>query len=1341
MGWQLVLALGSMALLMVLSISLVWAQRDALLDRAQAQAQREVLRLGAELDQSLRLARASMSGLDTESSAPGAGLSDSQRPLILALDLPFALKELPVQPEHQEAPERQWLPGLPRQDNGQWIIPMVWRQSAAEGGRLYELQLAREALLARFASEGMPKDSSMSLFRIEDDGATTVLSRHPLVEKEQGMKVHGHLSAALNERPSGVFRATAVVDGIERIVGYQRLAGDAQRLMVVYALGTEGVLAPWKALLPWAGLLTFLVMFAMGYGTWRLQRSMRALHDSERHFQTLASHLPDVIARYDRQGRFLYVNPAVESANGRSPEALIGKTITEVGTPEPIAAEWMASLDRVFTSGLSETLYFSYPGPKGMRHWEAQVSLEPAGSGETQTVLVINRDITERREAQARTQAAQHLFETVFQAAPEAMSLADWHTGQLLLVNDAFCELFGRTREHLLGRTSLELGLWRSSDRRHGVLAALERGEQVRNVGGISTRPDGQQIHMRYSAEQVMVDGQRRLLLLFRDMTQLEKEQAALARSELRFRLAAAQGQVWEWNFGDSDSEVHPSDEFFVELGHPSPPKDQMAAAFLDLIHPEDLPRLRLTLNRFFKGHGPYRLEFRARDASGRYRWFDTRGSGLRDATGRLTYMAGTTFEITDRKELEQAQRQTLKQLETIANASPALFWSSDTQGRFDWFNQSWLDFTGRTLNQETGKGWLDGVHPDDLAQGAAIYGEAFDAREAFQMEYRLRRHDGQFRWMLVHGKPRYDADNRFIGYIGSCLDVSDLKQAENTAQERGALIEQVFDVLQDMLFVVNADERYVFFQAGRSDRLLMPPAAFLGRQMSDVMPENLASQFRSAMQMARQAGLQELDYQLELPDGTHHFNTRLAWLPEGRLCMFLVRDVTVQQNAVQDRERLNRFVLMMFRLASRFINLPLDQMDAAIDEALGDMGQFVAADRAYLFVYDHEASTASNTHEWCAEGVSPQKDMLQNLPLAMIPDWIDTHRRGQRMHVPDVRDLPPGALRDLLEPQDIRSLMTLPLMAGDECLGFVGLDSVNKVHHYIEEEVVLLELFAQMLVNMRLRTQVETRVRELTGQLEVKVRARTAELEDTVRRLQTANRELETFTYSASHDLRTPLRGIEGFSTLLLQEHASQLDNEGREYLQRIQRATLHMSQLITDLLAYARLEEVTGQVQPVLLAPLVEAVAAPFLEALKERQGHLTTEIPPTLAVMADEKGLSLVLRNLMDNALKFTPPDRHPEIRISATPDGAMANLSVSDNGQGFDMKYHDRIFGMFQRLHRQDQIPGTGIGLALVAKAVQRMGGQIRADSTPGVGSTFHVGVLADPASVAAGKDPG
>lgn len=1325
--WLRVLATGAIGLLLLLSAGLLLTQREAALDRAKAQAQREVKRLAAELEESLRVARASMEVVHGSSTPGQTQLLADPSPLVESLNLPFTLRQ-PERPS-TDLPVSQWLPGLAREELGEWVLPLIWRQVPERGGQTWEVMLPRKALLERFASEGLPPGGSMSLIRIEDDGATTILTRYPLIELEQGRMIRGRIADAMQEAPSGVIEAVAVIDGVSRIVGYHRLGEGAERLMVVYALPIQDVLADWTAVLPLAIGLTLLVAGTMAFGAWRLDRAIHHLRRSERHFQTLTGHLPDVVVRYDRNLRVMYANPAVEAANGLKPGEMLGRTLSEIGAPPALAEKWRAYIEGVFRTGQTDTLYFCYPGPAGLRHWETQALLEPALPGDKPTVLAVSRDITERHEADASRLAAQQLFESVFQAAPEAMSLSDWESGRLLLVNDAFCSLFGRPREQLLGATSSELGLWRAAESRQRLLAALESGEHVRDAQGSSTGPNGQEIHVRYSAEKVTVDGRPRLLLMFRDVTQLEIDQRALARNELRFRLAASRGQVWEWDFGQGF--IRPSDEFFVALGHSAPPAERLAEAFLELLHPDDLPRLRLALLRFFKGGANYQLEFRARDAQGRFRWFDTQGSGVRDAQGHVTYMAGTVFETTERKALEEAQRQTLNQLETVTNASPALFWTSGTDSRCDWFNQAWLEFTGRRLEQEIGDGWLEGVHPDDCDHCLSTYLNAFEAREPFSMEYRLRHHSGEYRWLLDQGRPRFDADHHFIGYIGSCLDLTDLRQAEATARERGAMIEQVFDVLQDMLFVVDEQERFVYFHAGQRNRLYAVPEQFLGRTVGDIMPADTVAMQRKAMARAHEHGIQEMDYSLSLPEGLRHFNARVAWLPENGHCMFVVRDVTEQQAVHRERERLNQFVLLLFRLANRFINLPVHEAHTAINEALGDMGRFVDADRAYLFDYDFESETASNTHEWCGENVSPEIDNLQCIPVSLIPEWFEAHRHGRVMYVPDVQALPEGPLHDFLEPQGIKSLMALPLMHGDRCLGFVGLDSVRNTHNYGEEETTLLQLFSQMLVNIRLRVEAEARIQELTEGLENKVAERTAQLQDSVQKLTTVNRELESFTYSASHDLRTPLRGIEGFSSLLLEEHANQLDHKGREYLQRIQRATLQMSQLVNDLLAYSRLQALTEQIEPVELQTCVQSVAAPFRDELEARQGELTVLIPDGLWAQANAKGLAIIVRNLIDNALKFTPTDDSPRIKVEALVLNEHVQISVTDQGIGFDMKYHDRIFGMFQRLHRQEQIPGTGIGLALVQKAVERMGGRIWASSAPGAGATFFVALREAP----------
>jgi PAS domain-containing protein len=304
--WLRLLTAAAMALVVLLTAGLLLAQRDVVLERAGAQAQQEVKRLAAELDASLRMARASMDMARPSASQAGGSLLGDHAPLVESLNLPFSLRRLET--TRTETPVHQWLPGLAREENGQWQVPLTWHHASEDGGTTYELLLPRSALLYRFASENLPAGGSTGLFRIDDDGATTVLVRYPLVEANQGRKLMGPLAHAVAQAPSGLFQSPAVVDGVPRIVGYQRLSPEAGRLMVAYALPVDGVLAAWAALLPAAVALTLLVIGAMAFGAWRLERTIHQLHRSQRHFQTLMDHLPDVIVRYDAACRVLYAN-------------------------------------------------------------------------------------------------------------------------------------------------------------------------------------------------------------------------------------------------------------------------------------------------------------------------------------------------------------------------------------------------------------------------------------------------------------------------------------------------------------------------------------------------------------------------------------------------------------------------------------------------------------------------------------------------------------------------------------------------------------------------------------------------------------------------------------------------------------------------------------------------------------------------------------------------------------------------------------------------------------------------------------------------------------------------
>jgi signal transduction histidine kinase/PAS domain-containing protein len=296
-----------------------------------------------------------------------------------------------------------------------------------------------------------------------------------------------------------------------------------------------------------------------------------------------------------------------------------------------------------------------------------------------------------------------------------------------------------------------------------------------------------------------------------------------------------------------------------------------------------------------------------------------------------------------------------------------------------------------------------------------------------------------------------------------------------------------------------------------------------------------------------------------------------------------------------------------------------------------------------------------------------------------------------------------------------LRCAVGFPLLVGGEVLGVVEI--LSREARPLDEELLrTMGAIGSQVGQYVERKRAEAEVRELNATLEGRVRERTEELE-------AALRELDEFAYTVAHDLRAPLRAISGFSDLLMEDYAGKpLDEHGREMAHRISQAGRRMDSLIMSLLEYSRLSREPIEVGTVDLDKCLTAALVAVSPDIASRRAEVIVE-RPLGHVLGNASLLEKSLKHLLANALKFTPRDQTPRIRVRTEKTEKVVRLSVSDRGIGIDPKYRERIFGIFQRLNRSEDSPGIGIGLPVVRRSVERMGGRVGVEAEPGGGSRF------------------
>jgi PAS domain S-box-containing protein len=1206
------------ALLVVASAAaILWIERRQELGAATELASRRTSKLADDLQGALTVAQAALVQLESTLSAmpPGTPLERALpqaltdiAPLLASLPTPLAVQALgadgrPVGPNtfpfSPDIPvlalpersrwrvgstfgvaERRWVPLARRATINQHTVA-AWLVAFDHPGLLMHLDSARE-------QEG----GGTTLFRLDGDGSTVVLARVPHKDTELGQRIRGPVATALPRAAQGSFVAVTQIDQVERVVAYQRLEGDASDLVLAYGIATEAVLRPWRAALPWAGAIVTLLLAALGLGAYRLDRALRvqqvqqaALHESELHFRALAENLPDTVVRLDREGRHLYANPAVEKATGLPSQAFIGKTNAELGMPAENVQQWMAALGRVFERGRGERLEFAYPGPEGLRHWESQITLEPEVKGLPRSALVISRDITARKLADAEREAANQRLADLLETMSDGFVSLD-REWRYRAVNRKAGEMLGRDPADLIGRH-----IW--TEFPDVVGQSFQRAyERAMNDGQGSLLEAHYARWDRWYENRIhpAADG---ISIFFTDITERVRTAQALRESEERLRLAlqAANQGLYDLDLRTGEAVVSP--EYARMLGWEPEEFHETNAFWRERMHPDDRASVYQVYEDYVAGRrDDYRVEFRQQTRDGSWKWILSMGQiQERDDQGQPLRMLGTHTDITAIKRVQTALAESESRLRYLLGRAPTVIYTARAEGDYaaTYYSPNLAGMLGWKPEQflRDGAFWLDHIHPQDRPDVLARMDELLE-RDSLVLEYRFQHADGRWRWMRDEVGVERGPDGKATELVGSWVDITERREAEDEVRRLAAELEQ--RVVERTAQLARSEARY--------------------RTIFETVPVSIGEEDWSGVQRL----LRELRAQ-GVGDAAEFFAARPDFVQQ---CLQAVKV-----------QRLNRQALAL-----------------------------------------HDAQHLQDG----VKGLQAFYPRPQD--LAQFVGELEALWAGQRLFTAK-RSLPSVSGR----PLQLMLTMSLPGIDDEDATALVCLVDITEIDRL------------------------------------------NAELERSVVRLREVNRELETFTYSVSHDLKAPLRGIDGYSRLLLSDHGERLDAEGREFLEHIRHATRQMGALIDDLLSYSRLERREQTLTRLPLAAVLDVVVSGQRHELQAAGVELALRIDPELQVVADAQGLTLALRNLLDNAIKFSRGSVPPRIVIEASRRDGGVDVSVRDNGVGFDMKFHDRIFSIFQRLHRAEDYPGTGIGLAIVRKAMERMGGRVRAQSRPAEGATF------------------
>jgi PAS domain S-box-containing protein len=873
------------------------------------------------------------------------------------------------------------------------------------------------------------------------------------------------------------------------------------------------------------------------------------------------------------------------------------------------------------------------------------------------------KDLRERKKAEVALRESEQKFRSLFEANQDALFLLDVDSAAILDVNPTACQVYGYSRQEMLSLRTVDL----SAQPEQTVRAPKLRVGKVSNRHHL--RKDGTVFPVELSLTYYDQQGRQLCFVSSRDITERVQATRKLEAEKQRLELALWGADLGMWDWHIPSGKVIRNERHEKMLGYEPGELAGTADSWIQALHPDELTSTSRALADYLEGKTDhYRTEHRIRTKSGGWIWMQASGKVVeRDAEGKPLRMIGIQQDISEMKQSEESLR-FYKYL--IDNSPDPIYWiDPDNNFRFAYANEAACRHYGLS-RQELLTRSIPDWDPTFTPERCQTHLAYMRANRHNHLETLHRLASGKevpveiSSFLLVYQGKEYLA-----GYF---RNIAERVEGARKLEEEKQRLELALKGADMGLWDWNVQTGEVHF----SERC----ATMFGYGPSELHPHT--------------GTWVEMGHAEDTPNLTEHLQAHLT----GRTTLFQA------EHRVRCKDGSWKWVLDSGKVISRDeAGKPLRMVGTCLDittrkRAEGEIRKLATVaqktDNAVII------TDASGRIEWVNEGFTRMSGYAFGEAVG--------HKPGALLQGADTDPAAVGKMREAIARHEGVELEVLNYTKdGKPYWVYLSIQPVF-------DDNAVLRQFIAIQTDISGRKKAEATILELNAGLEQKVEERTAQLQSVIK-------ELEAFSYSVSHDLRSPLRSIDGFSKMLLKDYEAVLDEDGKDYLHTIRQATQRMGHLIDDLLKLSKVSRTELNRFEVNLSGIAAQILGELGREKPERQ--VTCQVMPDLVAHVDHRLVQIALQNLLSNAWKYTSKKAAATIQVGKASTQKGEAYFVKDNGAGFDMRNADKLFGAFQRLHTTREFDGTGIGLAIVQRIILKHGGEIWAEAAPGQGATF------------------